>query len=217
MLIAACYTQSLSCILNVRGAWAVRGLSQWWIRTLGWCSQSSDPPLPNSRLQSCAHSPETPGAAQCCPWRWWHSLRTPLLLSVAASTPVPLLPIAQHLPVHPRAPSGMEPGSQGSSFALEFLRACGKWGRGSWMLQSFQRNSWRAESIEVNRASQPWGPDSLKHVYNTAIVGCRASKTFLSDPQVAEPLRSCAERKTTFSPLSHSSNCVKPGPDNSLS
>ncbi|KAK4831083.1 hypothetical protein QYF61_015281 [Mycteria americana] len=44
-------------------------------------------------------------------------------LEQLAVTPVPLLPIAQHLPVHPRVPSGMEPGSQGSSLPLEFLRA----------------------------------------------------------------------------------------------
>lgn len=47
-------------------------------------------------------------------------------LEQLAIPPVHLLPFAQHL-----VPSGVESGSQGTHFPFEFLRACGKWGRGS--------------------------------------------------------------------------------------
>lgn len=84
-----------------------------------------------------------------------NGLWTPLLPSGAAGNhPCALAAYCSASLCTSQVPSGMEPGSQGTSFPLEFLRAYGKWGRGDWMLQSFQRNSCRAENIK-RQQSQP--------------------------------------------------------------
>lgn len=174
----------------------MRVLSQWWIRTLGWCSQSSDSFLPKSRdlcdTQVChtLYEPvlwllELPGCLglRCCSWRKeakegvmaYGHLFCSQEQPAAGSHPCALAFYCSASPCASQSPTWHRAWIPRIQFSPGVSK--GMWTMGQGLLNvAVSRGTLRELRVwRCNRASQPWDPESLKHVCDTAIADCRAS------------------------------------------